>query len=145
MPKPLSISCAPEQERAGRKVPGESEKSPAPCHHFSFLPSCHKGLGGGRKSEQRSPCPRFGPCYLMLLFPTRQMGVSSHHPNRLQARTTRASSSVTTIQVSKTGAHQCLPYPSPKPLPASCPFSILHLASPERGLPSLWMNWKRAP
>lgn len=81
----------------------------------------------------------------MLLFPTRQMGVSSHHPNRLQARTTRASSSVTTIQVSKTGAHQCLPYPSPKPLPASCPFSILHLASPERGLPSLWMNWKRAP
>lgn len=46
MPKRLSISCAPEQERACRKVPGESGKSPAPCHHFSFSPSCHKGLVG---------------------------------------------------------------------------------------------------
>lgn len=63
MPKPLSISCAPEQERAGRKVPGESEKSPAPCHHFSFLPSCHKGLGGrgGARANKEAPVPDLVP------------------------------------------------------------------------------------
>lgn len=58
--------------------------------------------GTGDREEQRErPCPSFAPCYLLLLLPTRQMGVSSHHPDRLQAtKIPLASSSMTANQVS---------------------------------------------
>lgn len=90
-------------------------------------PLSHRGHRGhcGERARTKRPCPSIGPCYLMLLFPTRQTGVSSHHPSRLQAiRTTKASSSVTASQVSKASLHQRLPPPSPKPRPASCAFAV---------------------
>ena len=75
----------------------------------------------------------------MLLFPTRQAEVSSHHPSRLQAaRTTKASSSVTTSQVSRASPQQCpsLRSPCPAPSPSCLPW--------ERPPQSL-SEWKRAP
>ena len=87
-----------------------------------FSPSCHKGMWG--QGTTKGLCPSFGPYYLMVLFPTRQMGVSSHHPDRLQAvRTTKVSSSVTASQVSKPGSGSVCSA-SPKPLA-----SLLHLLS----------------
>lgn len=91
----------------------------------------------GRKKRS---CPSFSTCYLMLLFPTRQAGVSSHHPSQLQAaRITKASSSATASQVSKASLHQCLPHPNLKPLASVLPLLVLphlpHLrgeASPAR-------------
>lgn len=69
----------------------------------TFSPSCYKGHRGelGDREEQRKrPCPSFGPCHLLLLFPTRQMGVSSQHPDRPQAtKTPKASFSMTVSQV----------------------------------------------
>lgn len=97
--KPLCISCPPtHQERACRSCLEHNRGAQPPLTIFSS--SCHKGMRG--QGTTKGPCPSFGPSYLMLLFPTRQMGVSSHHPNRLQAvRTTKASSWVTVSQVSK--------------------------------------------
>lgn len=135
--KPLLISCPPTQETTYRKLPGASGGARPPVTTFS--PSCLKGLGGGGEGQGRKKMPRpsFGTYYLMLLFPTRQAGVSSHHPGQLQAtKTTKPSSSVTTSQVGKASPHQCLPYPSPKPLPSLYLFQVL---------PRSASSWERPP
>nr|XP_058903242.1 potassium voltage-gated channel subfamily H member 6 isoform X2 [Kogia breviceps] len=72
---------------------------------------------------------------LEVTFNLRDVGVSSHHPNWPQAaRNTKASSSVTTSQVSKASPHQ--PLPSPKPL-----LSLLPLL---RSSPTC-LPWERPP
>lgn len=96
----------------------------------------HWRWGGRRARENQEALPSFVPCYLMLLFPTRQMGVSGHHHNRLQAtRTTKASSSVTTSQVSKASLHRCLPSTAQSPGQPPGPSQSFHPASPRRGPP----------
>lgn len=64
------------------------------------------------QGRKKRPCPSFGTCYLMLLFPTRQVGVCSHHPSQFQAARTKASSSVTTSQVSKASSTSVSPSPA---------------------------------
>lgn len=139
--RPLTRLCGglqapvhlPHTHRRG--AAGSTVREPSHLSPLSHLVATGpRGEGEGRAKR---PCPGFGPCYLMLSFSTRQAGVSSHHPNRPQAaRTTKASSSVTTSQVSKASPHQCLPLPSPKPLPSLLP---LLRSSP------ICLPWERPP
>lgn len=92
-----------------------------------------RAMGVTGQGRTKRPRPSFGRFDLMLLFPTRQVWVSRQLPSRIQAaRTTRASSSVTTSQVSKANPQQRLPTSAGSSCPASCPFSgPSHPASPQ--------------
>lgn len=117
-----SLCLSPAHPRRREPVGSCLEPQGEPGHLSPLSHLVVARASGGGAGENKEALSQLWYLYLMLLFPTRQAGVSSHHPNQLQAaRTTKASSSVTTSQVSKAICHQCLPCPSLKPLPSLLP------------------------
>lgn len=101
--------------QSSQGAPRAPRMCPDTCLYFfiQLLQGPERGTGD-REEQRKRPCPSSGPCYLLLLFPTRQMGVPSHHPNRPQAtKTPKASSSVAASQVSSDSP--CLPPPPATP------------------------------